>query len=152
MSFFPEVDLITLPRESPHGGWRKVHPDAAEAFGAQAEPCGWDRAVCRVGELNQLAVRSHRSHHSPHDDDPIAMVQIANGQTRNESVHLRNTLVTKNGRGVFRVATANSDVRKSLTQIGDKRWIALDDHQPARREAATEERVSNRSSTRTHLE
>jgi hypothetical protein len=53
---------------------------------------------------------------------------------------------------VFRVATANSDVRKSLTQIGDKRWIALDNHQPARREAATEERVSNRSSTRAHLE
>jgi hypothetical protein len=53
---------------------------------------------------------------------------------------------------MFRVATANSDVRKSLTQIGDKRWIALDDHQTARREAAIEERVSNRSSTRTHLE
>jgi hypothetical protein len=67
-------------------------------------------------------------------------------------MHPRNTLVAKNGSGVCCIATANPNVRKPLTQIRNKRWIALNYYQLAWWKAAVEQRVGNRSSARTHLE
>ncbi|MGA9243212.1 MAG: hypothetical protein WBW03_14690 [Silvibacterium sp.] len=72
-----------------------------------------------------MTICSQRLHHSPPDRDPIVAVQIANGQTRNESLHLGYPFLTKDGSGMLCITATDSDVRKPLVQVGNKRRITL---------------------------
>jgi hypothetical protein len=83
------------------------------------------RAISCVSKLDQLAIYRNHLHHSLHDRDPVVAIQIANGQTRNKSLHLGYPLLTKDGSGVLCIAAADSAVRKPLVQVGSKRRITL---------------------------
>ncbi len=67
-----------------------------------------------VRELNQLAIRGKRLHHSLYDGKTITAAQIANRQAGYERIYMRDALVAKDRLGMRRVTATDSHMRKAL--------------------------------------
>ena len=123
---------LSLHRESPDGGRRKIQPDAAEPLGFEPEPAARDRTAGEIGVLNKLAFVRERVHHGAYVPDSIYAGKVAKRQARYNCIDAfedsSERIRLKCRASPQRTRTAG----KFVAEEGRKGRIALNDDQTLR--------------------